>query len=90
MWHSMGVGRGRERRRERRNRMGREAKGWAAESEGRVWGCAQKLTGREGREMLGTISIHLVRDTGRLGYTARVGRSHGDSGAVFRAEGEVV
>ena len=90
VWHSKGVGRGRERRRERRNRKGWESRGRAAESVGRPWGCAWKLTGWEGREMLGTILNRLIRDTGRLGHTARVGGSHGDSMAMFWAEGEAV
>ena len=40
--------------------------------------------------MLCTIPIHQIRDTGRLGHIARVGGSHGDSRAMFRAEGEAV
>ena len=40
--------------------------------------------------MLCMSPIHHIRDTGRLGHIARVGGSHGDSRAMFRAEGEAV
>ena len=93
VWHSLGVGLGRERRRERRNRKGWEAWGRAVERVGMARGWARKRTGREGGEggeIWGTSLMHMIRDTGCLGHTARVGGCHGDGLVMVRAEGEAV
>ena len=90
---SLGVGRGREGRRERGDRKGWEAWGRAVVGVGKARGSARMRTGREGgegRELWGTILIHMSRDTGSLGHTARVGGRHGDGLVTVRAEGEVL
>ena len=93
VWHRLGVWRGRERRRERRKWKGWEAWGRTAESVGRALARDWVRTGREGGEggeMLCTSRMHMIRDTGRLGCSARVSRSRGDGLVMVRAEGEAV
>ena len=88
MWCRLGVRRGGERRRERRDRKGGEAWGWAVERVGVARGCARRRTGREGGE--GGEVICIIRDAGRLGSATRVGGRHGDGLVIDGAEGEAV
>ena len=89
--YSLGVGRGREGRWERWKGKGWEAWGRAMERGGRARGCVMMCTGGGGGgEMWGTRWMYMVRDTGRLGHTARVGGTQGDRVAMVRAEGEAV